>query len=298
MQNKETLHNIINKIFFSHRIFKCLCVLCLFIGTGLFIWQCATYKNPYKYYPLDTQYDNFIEFVDQNLGYEVATLAVPSGIYPPKRPWGILAKDIKTLTTDQQIKDYLAENGTSYTDITFFLENRDGTPTDTEVAKMVELEKTGEWEKLVDNYFYKDFSMNSFTYAEHLYEEAFILQAIDKKIIKLPSRHSVNNYAIKIAALAYSCVPQKLNDLRDLTGFNKYKRYIGSLDNFYIDCEKAKTVALKPESFYFLRHIAWMLIIIDFVCVPTILLCLLILVRFMIISPILWAITKEPVKKH
>lgn len=138
-----------------------------------------------------------------------------------------------------------------------------------------------------------------FDFLHFNYKSAFIKQAQNKHIIS----GSVGNLSAGENILmesVYACEKGKIEE------FNKrYKIIHGydyallSKDTYFskykisVDCEKAKTIKLAPESFYFIRHNLFVYTIFSFVCIPLVILLLWTALRFIIISPILWIFKKE-----
>lgn len=128
------------------------------------------------------------------------------------------------------------------------------------------------------------------------YVNAFIRQAINKKIISIKPG-SFNNVRYILLEPVYSCDNSRLQEFRkkfkENNGF-EYNQY-GTLsyEHISIDCEKAKTIPLAPENYYFIKYELKAYIVTFFVYIPLTLLVLWLILRFIIISPILWIYKKD-----
>lgn len=143
-----------------------------------------------------------------------------------------------------------------------------------------------------------DFVINGWSYWNDspLYSHymlAFINQADDKGIISLSEAYKRETDIFTVIEKVYLCDAQKMQDFKSAF-YQKYKKEFPSQadDDTTVDCKKVMTVPLAPESYYFLRHIMPIGLIISFVFFPVALLLFWLGVRFFIISPILW-LTKQ-----
>lgn len=154
---------------------------------------------------------------------------------------------------------------------------------------------------------------NSFNYSEFLYKEAFIAQSIKKKIIT-PINLLTTNKEILIAA-TYACDDDKFKEFKNKYyrvnkidfydfGINNHKISMERVSKFLlgrkmndisIDCEKAKTVPLEADGYYYYYfHNEFIpLMLGSFIIIPFGMLLFLILIRFIIISPIIWIFRKN-----
>lgn len=131
-----------------------------------------------------------------------------------------------------------------------------------------------------------------FEHHEFLYVAEFIKQAQKKGIIDGSPSLQYKNYFIE---QVYSCDTEKLVNFK-----NEYKFYNGS--DFYVfnpdgremrvDCEKAKSIPLAPESYYFVKYELWQYVVFSGVFLPTTIFILWLVLRFIIISPVLWIFKK------
>lgn len=152
---------------------------------------------------------------------------------------------------------------------------------------------------------------NSFNYSEFLYKEAFIAQSIKKKIIT-PISFLATPKDVIIAA-TYACDYNKFDEFKNKYykinkmnfydfGINNHKismerasKYVlgRKINDILIDCEKAKTIPLEPDKYYFLHNELIPFIIGSFILVPFGVLLFLLLIRFIIIAPIIWIFRKN-----
>lgn len=124
------------------------------------------------------------------------------------------------------------------------------------------------------------------------YVQEFVKQARSKHIF---SGHIDASLKYNLLEKVYSCIPNKLenfkNEYKFVNGVDYY--YLNLDDEFSVDCEKAQNVPLEAESYYFLKHVILANIVISFVCLPLTILILWAILRFIIISPILWIFKKD-----
>ncbi len=201
-------NKIINKVFFTKRVFKILVVLTFFVSVGVFGWLCSEYRNPYTHY---YTYDNIVEFVDEQMVYDV---------------------------------------------IGNFTFNRD----------------------------------------EFIYENAIITQAQNKGIVDV-SQADIYVRKHVLVGLVYSCEPDKLATFKQKyreSNHSEYSTPYGvDMDAVSIDCEKAQTVSLEPEKYYFIRNELGGLLFVSFVVLPITLLVVWLAFRFLLVAPVLWAVRKD-----
>lgn len=144
-------------------------------------------------------------------------------------------------------------------------------------------------------------------------QQAFIVQSIKKKIIT-PINLLTTNKEILIAA-TYACDDDKFKEFKNKYyrankidfydfGINNHKISMERVSKFLlgrkmkdisIDCEKAKTVSLEADGYYYYYfHNEFIpLMLGSFIIIPFGMLLFLILIRFIIISPIIWIFRKN-----
>lgn len=142
---------------------------------------------------------------------------------------------------------------------------------------------------------------------------AFIVQSIKKKIIT-PINLLTTNKEILIAA-TYACDDDKFKEFKNKYyrvnkidfydfGINNHKISMERVSKFLlgrkmndisIDCEKAKTVPLEADGYYYYYfHNEFIpLMLGSFIIIPFGMLLFLMLIRFIIISPIIWIFRKN-----
>lgn len=141
---------------------------------------------------------------------------------------------------------------------------------------------------------------SSFNYYKHLYQEAFIRQAQQKGVFSSVegNKDVYKDYSIVykdyLVWNIYSCDRDKLLDFE-----SKYKENRGyefwtvePNDKISVDCEKAKSVPLAPESYYFVKYELWQYVVFSAVFLPMAIFILWLALRCIIISPILWIFKK------
>ena len=140
---------------------------------------------------------------------------------------------------------------------------------------------------------------HEFYYPKFLYDAAFIRQAREKGVFS-GSVGNLSSGKYILLEKAYSCDKEKMKNFENEFKFmNKYEYWYFSTNeyyknnNIYIDCQKAKTVPLAPESYYFIKYELLPYVVGSFVCVPLLVLFMWIALRFIIISPILWILKKD-----
>lgn len=137
--------------------------------------------------------------------------------------------------------------------------------------------------------------IDSFIYHRYLHDLEYLRQAEKKGIIAFNVKDPTV-YRSHIVERVYSCDKQKLEE------FKKHYKLVNKEDfwalkpddkGFVVDCEKAKTIPLERESFYFIKHKLPSYIFASFVIIPVALLIVWLALRFLIISPILWLFKKD-----
>lgn len=146
---------------------------------------------------------------------------------------------------------------------------------------------------------------NSYIHSKYLSDAAFIRQAGKKEIFS----GSLSNLSFDKSVLlekVYSCDKEKKknfeNKYKSVKGYDYYyyteseyyKYYKG---NIFVDCQKAKTMPLSPENYYFIKHELFPYIIASFLVIPLSIMIMWLFLRFVIISPILWVFRKDQVDK-
>lgn len=151
---------------------------------------------------------------------------------------------------------------------------------------------------IIQNDVYED---SSALYPSH-YEHAFVKQAINKGIIAI---NSSDNSIFDCSYKKYNLIEPVLScDTNKFVSFmNEYKFFngenlpIGLHKDIIIsvDCKKATTIPLVPESgfSYFFKHDFWICAGLSFVAIPLVIFVLWLMLRFIIISPILWIFRKD-----
>ena len=131
-------------------------------------------------------------------------------------------------------------------------------------------------------------------YYRSLYESAFVFQAKRKGIWSGTSSSWPFNTGYLIERVL-SCDETKLKAFhetyRTINGFDFWT--LEPAEKISVDCDKAKTIALESERYYFARHILRPALIISFVWLPLAIFILWLAIRFIIISPILWIFRKD-----
>ena len=126
------------------------------------------------------------------------------------------------------------------------------------------------------------------------YEDAFVKQAINKGIISIEPFYLYSKHNIIEPVLA--CDKDKLenfkNEYRFVNGID-FKPYTGKDVIISVDCKKATTIPLAPENYYFIKKAFIPNVILSFVGLPLAILILWLILRFIIISPILWIFHKD-----
>ena len=126
------------------------------------------------------------------------------------------------------------------------------------------------------------------------YEDAFVKQAINKEIISIEPFYLYSKHNIIEPVLA--CDKGKLENFKNEYHFVNgidFKPYTGKDVFISVDCKKATTIPLAPESYYFIKKAFIPGIILSFVGPPLVILILWSMLRFIIISPILWIFHKD-----
>ena len=130
-----------------------------------------------------------------------------------------------------------------------------------------------------------------FDYYTWLAEKAFVKQAIQKGIVYTDS---INTYSRDLIGQVLSCDKNKIQSFKkEYEAINGIEFTNDTIGNVRVDCVKATTIPLGPEECYFIKHELWIYMLMSCICVPLIVLVLWMVLRFIIISPILWIFRKD-----